>query len=139
MAYLLDTNVLAELRKKERAHPAVVAWFAGVDDAEIFLSVLGVGEIRRGIEWRRQRDPETARHLERWLRGLTQRYAAQILPISLEIAERWGQSSLDQPVPSVDGLLAATALHHDLVLVTRNVADVERTGVRILNPFGIST
>ena len=135
MAYLLDTNILSELRKRHRADPSVLAWFKGVIDAEIFLSVLVLGEIRRGIELRRKNDPQAALDLERWLKGLVQQYTSRLLPITLEIADRWGQLGLSQPLPSIDGLLAATALQHDLTLVTRNVADVARTGVHVLNPF----
>ena len=135
MAYLLDTNILSELRKRQRATPSVIAWFEGVADADIFLSVLVLGEIRRGFELRRKNDPQAALDLERWLKGLIQQYTSHILPISLEIADRWGQLGLSQPLPSIDGLLAATALQHELTLVTRNVADVERTGVHVLNPF----
>ena len=135
MAYLLDTNVLSELRKRHRAAPAVMAWFEGISDRDIFLSVLVLGEIRRGIEIRRKNDPQAALDLERWLKGLIQQYTLRILPITLEIADRWGLLGLSRPLPPVDGLLAATALQHDLTLVTRNVADVERTGAHVLNPF----
>ena len=114
-----------------------MAWFESVLDADIFLSVLVLGEVRRGIELCRRTDPQAAIALERWLKGLIQQYTARILPISLEIAERWGQLGLAQPLPSIDGLLAATALQHDLTLVTRNIADVERTGVQVLNPFAL--
>ena len=135
MAYLLDTNVLSELRKKDRTAPSVAAWYAGVADAELFLSALVIGEVRRGIELRRRHDSSAAQHLEHWLEGITRWYHNRILPITERIANRWGGLCLDQPLPVIDGLLAATALHHDLVLVTRNVDDVARTGVRLLNPF----
>jgi predicted nucleic acid-binding protein len=138
MAYLLDTNVLSELRKKARADSSVMTWFAGVEDREIFLSVLVLGEVRRGIELRRQHDPQAARSLDAWLKGLGRRYAEQILPVSAEVADLWGGLCLRQPLPSIDGLLAATALHHDLTLVTRNVTDVERSGVKVFNPFAVA-
>ena len=135
MAYLLDTNILSELRKKDRAAAPVVAWYAGVDDADLFLSVLVLGEIRRGVELRRRHDPVAAQSLERWLDGITRWYQHRILPVTAAVAGRWGSLCVDQPLPVIDGLLAATALHHDLVLVTRNVDDVARTGIRLLNPF----
>jgi len=135
MSYLIDTNVLSELRKRDRCNAGVLAWFETVDDADLFLSVLIVGEIRRGIELVRRRDAVGARALDRWLSGLELRYHDRILPITLEIARLWGSVSLAQPLAPIDGLLAATALHHRLTLVTRNVRDVARAGVEVLNPF----
>lgn len=135
MAYLLDTNILSELRKKDRAVASVAAWYVGVDDADLFLSVLVLGEIRRGVELRRRHDLAAAQSLERWLDGIARWYQHRILPVTTAVAERWGSLCVDQPLPVIDGLLAATALHHDLVFVTRNVDDVARTGVRLLNPF----
>ena len=133
--YLLDTNILSELRKRERCHPSVRRWFATLEDDAIFLSVLVVGEIRRGIELIRRRDQMAGRALDRWLKGLERRFEERILPVTVEICERWGRIGLDQPVPPIDGLLAATALHHGLTLVTRNKAHAERSGVATLNPF----
>jgi hypothetical protein len=133
--YLLDTNVLSEVRKRDRCHPNVRRWFATLEDDAIFVSVLVVGEIRRGVELIRRRDAAAARALDRWLKGLERRFEDRILPVTLEICERWGRIGLDQPLPPVDGLLAATALHHDLTLVTRNAAHAQRSGVRVLNPF----
>ena len=135
MSYLLDTNVVSELRKEKRASPKVLAWYGSIDQTEVFLSVLTLGEIRRGVESIRRSDLQTARHLESWLKGLTQRHAMRILPISLEIADRWGRLCLTQLLPPIDGLLASTALCHDLSIVTRNVADVKRAGVHVINPF----
>ncbi len=134
MAYLVDTNVISELRKP-RADPGVRAWFERSEDAELYLSVLVVGEIRRGVELVRRRDSSAARSLDRWLNGLQRRYAERILPVTLEICDVWGRLSVEQPLSPVDGLLAATALHHGMTLVTRNVADVLRSGVEVLNPF----
>ena len=135
MAYLLDTNVVSEIRKRERCHPKVRRWFATIEDDAIFLSVLVVGEIRHGIELIRRRDEIAARALDRWLKGLERRFEDRILPVTAEICERWGRIGLDQPLPPIDGLLAATALHHDLTLVTRNTAHAVRSGADILNPF----
>jgi len=133
--YLLDTNVLAELRKRERCHPAVRRWFAELEDEAIFLSVLVLGEIRRGIELIRRRDEVAGRSLDRWLQGLQRRFEERILPVTVEICERWGRLGLDQPLPPIDGLLAATALRHGLTLVTRNTVHAERSEAEVLNPF----
>jgi predicted nucleic acid-binding protein len=137
--YLLDTNVLSELRKRERCHSNVRRWFASVEDDAIFLSVLVVGEIRRGIELIRRRDEAAARALDRWLKGLERGFEERILPVTFEISDRWGRIGLEQPLPPIDGLLAATALHHDLTLVTRNVTHARRSGADVLNPFAESS
>jgi predicted nucleic acid-binding protein len=135
MAFLLDTNVISELRKGTRCHPRVLAWRQAAVDEETFLSVLVFGELRRGIERLRRKDISSAQILERWLRGLRLTYAERILPVTFEICDRWGRLSTLQPMPATDGLLAATALHYDLTLVTRNTADFQRSGVDYLNPF----
>ena len=135
MAWLLDTNVLSEQRKRERCAPRVREWFESVEDVDLFTSVLVTGEIRRGIEVLRMRDAAAARALDRWLRSLEESFAERVLPVTLEICDCWGRLCPDQPLPPIDGLLAATALHHRLTLVTRNVADVARTGVDVFNPF----
>ncbi|CAN5785691.1 type II toxin-antitoxin system VapC family toxin [soil metagenome] len=133
--YLLDTNVLSEVRKGERARASVAAWFDGLEEESIFISVLAIGEIRRGIELARKTDPAKANILDGWLNGLVRYYGSRILAVDERIAERWGRLSLDQKLPDVDGLLAATALVHDLMLATRNVADFKRSGVRLFDPF----
>jgi toxin FitB len=135
MGYLVDTNVLSELRKKERCDPNVAGWLASVASSELFISVISLGEIRRGIELLRKRDPTSARALEKWLTGLEEHYADRILPISAAIADRWGRIALDQPLPVSDGLLAATGIEHKLTIVTRNTDDFVRSGVNTLNPF----
>ena len=134
MAYLLDTCVLSELRKPT-GNRGVTIWMAGIRPDEAFLSVLTVGEIRQGIELHRAKDAKAAGALERWLLGLEAHYADRILPITAEIADRWGRLSLTQPLPVSDGLIAATGLEHKLTVVTRNIADFERSGVNTLNPF----
>ena len=135
MAYLLDTNVVSELRKKA-PHPRVAAWHATHSQAVVYLSTLVVGEIRRGIDRLRPRDPKQADILERWLSGLTASYRERLLPVTAQVAEEWGRmSAATQPPPIIDGLMAATAAVHSLTLVTRNVADVARTGVPVVNPF----
>ena len=134
MTWLVDTNILSELRKGERAHEGIRTWFAAARDEELFTSVLVLGEVRRGIESVRRRDLPSALALEQWLARLTTSFAGRVLPIDTQVADRWGGQNVVDPIPTVDGLLAATALVHDLVLVTRNTKDVERTGVRLLDP-----
>lgn len=135
MGYLVDTNVLSELRKKTRCDPHVSVWLASVAPDELFVSVLSLGEIRRGIELVRNRDPASARALDQWLNGLEAHYADRLLPITAAIADRWGRLCLDQPLPVSDGLLAATGIEHKLTIVTRNTDDFARSGVNTLNPF----
>jgi predicted nucleic acid-binding protein len=133
--YLLDTNILAELRKRARANPRVGAWFASLEPDAILLSVLTVGEIRRGIESVRRRDRKAANALERWLRRLVMEHGDRILPIDLPVAEEWGRLNVPNPLPVVDGLFAATAKVHGLTLATRNVKDIARSGALLMNPF----
>jgi predicted nucleic acid-binding protein len=132
MSFLLDTNVLSELRKPH-ANAHVLAWFEQTPDDSLFLSVLVVGELRQGIARKRRRDPTGAAHLARWLDKLVERYASRILAVDLRVAEL--RADLGDPLPLFDGLLAATALVHELTLVTRNVDDVARSGVALFNPF----
>jgi len=133
--YLVDTNIISELRKGPRCAPSVRAWFDGTSSDELFLSVLVTGEIRRGIELIRRRDPESAQHLDAWLARLRRHYDDRILPITEDITELWGQYGLERPLPPIDGLLAATAQYHHLVVVTRNVSDFSDIAVDLLNPF----
>lgn len=135
MSYLLDTNVISELRKGDRANPSVASWFADVGDEEIFLSALTIGEIRRGVESVRRRDPDSAAALDSWLARLSEAHRDRIVPLDRPIAEEWGRMNVPDPLPVVDGLLAATASILGLTLVTRNAADVEGTGVDLLDPF----
>ncbi len=134
MSWLLDTNVVSELRKGSRADPGVVRWASGRQD-DAWLSVLTVGEIRRGTELVRRRDAVAARYLDVWLEGLLGAFESRILAIDARVAEVWGRLNVPDPLPTVDALLAATALVHGLTFVTRNVKDVAGTGVRVLNPF----
>lgn len=135
MSLLLDTNVLSELRKGVRANARVRAWFEAVADEEIHLSVLVVGELRRGIERIRSRDARQAASLERWLSRVVTDHAERILPVDGPVADRWGRLTAVRAGSVVDTLMASTALVHGLVLVTRNVSDVAWTGVSYLNPF----
>jgi predicted nucleic acid-binding protein len=135
LSYLLDTNVISELRKGERADENVRAWFGALADEEIYLSVLTIGEIRRGVENVRRRDPDSASALDSWLARLGEAYRDRILPIDRAIAEEWGRMNVPDPLPVVDGLLAATAKMAGLTFATRNVADVEGAGVELVDPF----
>ncbi len=137
MTFLLDTNVISEFRKL-RPDPQVMAWFDKVSSAEIFISVLTIGEIRRGIERLRRKEPAQAAALEDWLAGLRTTYTDRIVSIDTRIAEDWGRLNVPNPVPAIDGLLAATARCHGWTLVTRNTADLAKCDVLLLNPFGRS-
>ncbi len=134
MSYLLDTNVLSELRKP-RGDANVRAWFDGVRSDELYLSVLTLGEVRQGIERLKRRDEAQAAVLGRWLEGLAASYQKRLLPVDLGVVDAWGRLNVPDPLPVIDGLLAATALVHSLTLVTRNIKDVERSGVPLVNPF----
>ena len=136
MSFLVDTNVLSELRKGKRCDPNIARWFAELPAEEIFLSVLVVGEVRCGIERiRRRRDLTAARALENWLNDLVQEYADRLLPIDEAVANEWGQLNVPDPLPVIDGLMAATARVHGLTLATRNLKDLKRTGVACVDPF----
>ncbi|HKU43094.1 MAG TPA: type II toxin-antitoxin system VapC family toxin [Polyangiales bacterium] len=113
----------------------MAAWFAAVDDDELFLSVFVIGELQRGSDRIRRRAPKAANSLDRWLGNILATYADRILPIDLAVARLWGSFGVSDPSPTVDGLLAATAVHHELVLATRNAKDVASTGVAHVNPF----
>lgn len=139
MSYLLDTNVISELRKGERSDANVRAWFSELPDEEIFLSVLTIGEIRRGVENVRRRDPDSAAALDSWLARLSEAHRDRILPVDRAIAEEWGRMNVPDPLPVVDSLLAATAKVAGLTFATRNVADVEGSGVELVDPFSAFT
>ena len=135
MKFLLDTNVISEIRKRERAHPNVAKWVAQTPVKEIGTSVVVLAEIRRGIELKRRNDPDQADRFDQWFSQMRTRLGDRVLPIDEPVAEAWALLSVPDLLPLVDGLLAATAKVHDLTLVTRNIADVARTGVAILDPF----
>lgn len=135
MNYLIDTNVISEVRKGGKCDPNVAAWWESVDDADIYLSVLVLGEIRKGVERARSNDPVRARALEKWLTTVVESFAERILPVDQAVADEWGRMSAKRPVSTVDALLAASAKVHGMTLATRNVSDVADLGADFINPF----
>jgi predicted nucleic acid-binding protein len=135
LSYLIDTNVLSELRRKQ-PDPNVVAWMQVRPRPSLFLSVLTLGEIRRGLE--RVEDAKRRQALLDWLEvELRHYFVGRLLDIDAATADRWGRlmAQAGRPLPAIDGLLAATALQHDLTLVTRNSKDFADVGVRLINPW----
>lgn len=135
MRYLLDTNIISETRKGPAANRGVAEWLVRTTASALWTSVLVVGELRRGVESLRRRDPGAAAALDRWLSDQRATQAGRILPVDEAVCEAWGRLGVPDPVPVVDGLLAATALVHGMTLVTRNTRDVARTGVPVHDPF----
>lgn len=133
--FLLDTNVISELRRKQ-PDPGVLRWLGRVQDERLYLSVLTIGEIRRGIE--RSSDAVARHRLTQWLEGtLLPWLGSQLLPVDVAVAECWGRlcGVAERPLPAIDSLLAATAIAHSLTLVTRNVADFDFPGLSVFNPW----
>jgi len=136
VTYLLDTNILSETRKRQPA-VGVTNWIAATPAERLHVSVLTLAEIEQSISRIRGRgDNEQAASLERWLREVELGFADRILPITLPVASAWGRHQHAQPLPVIDGLIAATAKVNSLTVVTRNAKDFERTGAQVLNPFG---
>ena len=135
MNWLLDTNILSELRKGSRCHPNVARWAANLSPETMYLSVLVLGEIRRGVERLRRRDASQAKALAIWLDQVRMAFGGRILEVTEQVAEEWGKNDVPNSKPVVDGLLAATAKVNGLTFVTRNTGDVASTGVAVLNPF----
>ena len=132
--YLVDTNVISEAR---RGTPQAVNWMRSVDPQAIFLSVLTLGEIMRGIALKQKSDTSAAGHLAEWLRKLRHQHVERILPITDQITVEWGRIAAIRPRGDVDGLIAATAIVHDLAVVTRNVDDFNDTGADVINPWDL--
>ncbi len=136
MSFLLDTNVVSEFRKRDRADPSAMAWLRARRSDELHISVLTLGELRRGVERTRNRgDAIAAKFLEEWLAATATRFSGHIVDIDQPIAERWGRMGVPDPVSPVDGLIAATAIERDLTVATRNTRHFARTGARCTNPF----
>jgi predicted nucleic acid-binding protein len=137
--FLVDTNVISEI-VKPRPHPAVMRWFADADEFLIHFSVLTLGEIRKGIS--SSPNPSRKAQFETWLTALIDRFSTRILPVDLAIADRWGRlagicRAKGMTLLVINGLLAATALHYDLTLVTRNVKDIQGSGADTLDPWSL--
>ena len=133
--YLLDTNVVAETRKV-RAEPAVLAFLKAAEESALFLSVLTLGELRKGVEARRRIDSTVAvDQLGMWVDGIETTYAERVLPVDTSVARIWGELSATRSLPVIDTLIAATAIVHGLSLVTRNTRDAAFTGVPLINPW----
>ncbi len=135
MKFLVDTNVISEIGKGQRCDRNVATWYRSVELGHLCLSALVVGELRAGIERLRRRDTARARRLDRALILVADMFADRILGLDRRVCELWGRLNAERRIPTVDGLIAATALSHGLVVVTRDVRDFAATGVRILNPF----
>jgi toxin FitB len=134
--YLLDTNIISETRKA-RADSGVIAFLSAAEAAGLFVSVLTLGELRKGVAARRRSDPSAADQLGAWVDGIETTFADRVLPIDTATARRWGELSANRSLPVVDTLIAATAISHGLTLVTRNTCDVESTGVPLVDPWQI--
>jgi len=135
LSFLIDTNIISEVRKGVRCNPGVARWWAEVAEGDLWLSTLILGEIRKGIELARRRDPDKASVLEAWLGEVVAGFGDRLLPVDAAVADEWGKMNAIRPVPVIDALLAATAKAHGLTLVTRNEADVAGLGVEVMNPF----
>jgi predicted nucleic acid-binding protein len=135
VTWLLDTNAISEVRKGPRCDANVARWYDSVEAADLHLSVLVLGELRKGIEQLRPRGPLRAEMLNRWLDDVAVAFAARILPVSREIADCWGMMAAVRPAPVTNGLLAATARVHGLVLVTRNTRAVAGLGAEVFDPL----
>ena len=132
--FLMDTDMLSALRRRDR-HPDAVHWLESQRTSDLYLSVVTIGEIERGITQQQRRDPAFARDLVRWLDRVLALYGDRVLSVDLPTARRWGQLSATLGHAGADLLVAATALEHGLVVVTRNVRHFEPAGVQVLNPF----
>jgi hypothetical protein len=134
LKYLLDTNVLSETRKK-KADAGVIAFLQAAEASTLYISVLTLGELRKGVAKKKREDAEMAKRLADWVDGLEYSFADRILGVDAATARLWGDWSSERPRPVVDTLLAATAVLHGLTLVTRNVRDVRGIAVKLLDPW----
>jgi predicted nucleic acid-binding protein len=132
--FLIDTGIISE-RQRPAPNPGVLDWLAHVPGGSLYLSVLVIGELRRGVEQLRRRDPARADGPQAWLEQVVRDFRDRIVPITTDVVQAWGRLDVPDRLPVIDGLMAATALVNDWTLVTRNTADVARTGVRLRNPF----
>jgi predicted nucleic acid-binding protein len=134
VGYLLDTNVVSETRKR-CPHHGLLDFLASADAKQLFISVLTIGEVHKGVEAKRAEDAAAADSLRNWLLSIETTFIRRVLPVDPAVARRWGELSARRSLPVIDTLIAATALVHGLTLVTRNVRDVSATGVDTFNPW----
>lgn len=134
LQYLLDTNVLSETRKRQ-ADERVISFLSTAEPSALYISVLTLGELRKGVALKRLSDPDSAKKLSNWVDGLEFSFADRVLGINAPIAALWGELSAQRPRSVVDTLLAATALVHELTFVTRNTSDVRDIQVKLLDPW----
>lgn len=135
MNVLVDTNVVSELRRGEKAEPRVRAWFTALMPQSVFTSVIVLGEIRRGIELMARHDKAQAEALERWYGGVREQLGDRVLAVDEPVMNLWARISVPDMLPAYDGLIAATALSHGLVVATRDTDDFRRVGVQVINPW----
>jgi toxin FitB len=133
--YLLDTNVVSEIRKGAQGHAQVMSWWKSTKAPQVYLSVLSLGEIREGILKIKHKDGNRARRLEIWLAGLRHFFSNRLVPVDESVAMMWADVRRHRSLPLIDSLMAASAISRDMTFVTRNTRDVEHCGVRCLNPF----
>lgn len=134
MPYLLDTDILSAIRRKQR-DPNLENWLHSIQSAELYLSVVTIGEIERGISQQKRINPAFAKDLQQWLEVILLKYEQRILPLTITIARRWGQLSGEIGHSSADLMIAATALEHNLTVATRNTRHFEPTQVNLINPY----
>ncbi len=134
LQYLLDTNVLSETRRKH-ADSGVMSFLSDAESSTLYFSVLTLGELRKGVTLKKDSDPDAAKKLGTWVDGLELSFADRILGIDAATATLWGEWSAERPRPVIDTLLAATAVAHNLIFVTRNTHDVREIPVKLLNPW----
>ncbi len=137
MAYLLDTNILSEIRNPQKANPAVLTWFSAHRADRMYISAISIGEIKKGIENLRKKSPQQCPAFERWLDHLLRDYADDIVPICTSIMDTWGEMMAQRTLTALDSLIAATALNMNLTLVTRNEKDFTGVGIKVENPFSL--
>jgi predicted nucleic acid-binding protein len=134
MPYLLDTDILSAIRRKQRDQN-LKKWLRSINPADFYLSVVTIGEVERGITQQRRNNPDFAEDLQRWLDTILQRYEQRILPLSVSIARRWGQLSGELGHKGADLMIAATSLEHNLTVATRNTRHFEPAQVSLINPY----
>jgi predicted nucleic acid-binding protein len=137
MSFLLDTNFVSELRKRDRCDRGVRSWYDQNSPEDCYLSVVTTAELRRGVELCRLSDSDGAMALEHWLNGLRVTFQNRILSVTDEISDIWGETCVRQPLPIMDGFIAATAIRYRLTVITRNEKDFQRAGVDYFNPFTV--